>query len=187
MTRSFDTIQDEMLVLAAQAGNTEAFETLLRRWLPAMRRHAARLTGDAAAAEDVTQDCCVALIGGLRHLNDPARAYGWMLRIVTNKAADWVRRRQRDRELTRTVQNLEPRPVPGDLQSRAESREQAAIIRAACMHLSIDLRALVSLYYGEGMSVAVIAEGLGVPAGTVKSRLHEARAQLKAILERNSV
>src|SRR5688572_29004634 len=98
MTRSFETIQDEILVLAAQAGDAAAFEAILRRWLPVMRRHAARLTGDAVAAEDVAQEACLALVSALAHLHDPARAHGWMLRIVTHKAADWVRRRRRDRE-----------------------------------------------------------------------------------------
>lgn len=186
MTRSLETIQDEILVLAAQAGDAAAFEAILRRWLPVMRRHAARLTGDAAAADDVPQEACLALVGALRHLRDPARAHGWMLRIVTRKAADWVRRRRRDRQLTRTIKNREPRAVPSDLPSGGESHERAALIRAACLHLPTELRTVVSLYYGEEMSVAVIAEALGVPAGTIKSRLHEARAQLRSFLERSS-
>lgn len=151
-----------------------------------MRRHAARLTGDAGTAEDVCQEACLALVGAMARLKDPARAHGWMLRIVTHKAADWVRRRTRDRELTRTLQNREPRSVPSDLQMESESHEQAALIRAACLHLPTDLRAVVSLYYGEGLSVAVIAEILDAPTGTIKSRLNEARAQLKALLERNA-
>jgi RNA polymerase sigma-70 factor (ECF subfamily) len=186
MTRSFDTIQDEILVLAAQAGDAAAFEAILRRWLPLMRRHAARLTGDSDAVEEVSQESCLALVGALAGLQDPASARGWILRIVTHKAADWVRRRQRDRELIRTIQNREPRAVPNDLQRESESHERAALIRAACMHLPTELRAVVSLYYGEGLPVAVIAEALGAPTGTIKSRLHEARAQLKALLERNS-
>jgi RNA polymerase sigma-70 factor (ECF subfamily) len=186
MTRSSDTIQDEMLVLGAQAGDIAAFEALLRRWLPVIRRHAARLTGETAAAEDVVQEACLALAAGLRQLHDPARAYGWVLRIVTNKSADWIRQRRRDRELTRTIQNREPRTVTSDLLSEAELHERTALIRSACMRLPIDLRSLVSLYYGEGMPVSLIAEELEIPTGTVKSRLHEARAQLRIILERNS-
>lgn len=185
MTRSCGTIEDEILVLAAQAGDARAFEALLRRWLPVMQRHAARLTGDAMAADDVCQEACLALVAGLRRLDDPARARGWMLRIVTNKAADWVRRRQKDRELTRTLQNHEPRASPSDLLHGAESLERSALIRAACMNLPTALRALVSLYYGEGLPVGAIAEALGVPAGTVKSRLHQARTELRAHLERN--
>jgi RNA polymerase sigma-70 factor (ECF subfamily) len=109
-----------------------------------------------------------------------------MLCIVTHKAADWVRRRRRDRELTRTVQDREPRGISNDLKSESESEERAAHIRAACLELPAELQAVVSLYYGEGMPLAVIADGLGAPTGTIKSRLHEARAQLKAILERTS-
>lgn len=187
MTRSVETIQDEILVLAVQAGDAAAFEAIVRRWLPVMRRHAIRVTGNSEAAEDVVQETCLALVGALARLNDPARARGWMLRIVTHKAADWVRRQQRDRQLTREVQNREPRAVPSDFQSGSESRERATLIRAAHMHLPTELRAIVSMYYGEEMPVAVIAEALGAPIGTIKSRLHEARAQLKAHLERKYV
>lgn len=78
----------------------------------------------------------------------------------------------------RTIQNREPRTAPSDLQNESESHERAALIRGACQQLPTELRAVVSLYYGEGMSIAVIAAGLGIPVGTIKSRLHEARAQL---------
>lgn len=186
MTRSVGTVLEEMLVLSAQAGDSAALEELLRRWLPLMRRHAARVTGDAGAAEDVAQDTCLALVGALTRLRDPARARAWMLRIVTHKSADWVRRRQRDRQLNRDIQNREPRGPARDIQSTSGSQEQAARIRAACLHLPIHLRAVVSLYYGEGMPVAAIGEALGAPEGTIKSRLHEARAQLKTLLERDS-
>ena len=186
MPRSFETIQDEMLVVAAQAGDAAAFEALVRRWLPVMRRHASRLTGDAQAAEEVCQEACLALVGALGRLRDPALARGWMLRIVTHKAADWVRRRQRDRQLARDIQNREPRTVASDLQSESDSHERAAMIRAACVSLPVERRALVSLYYGEGLPVAVIAEALGAPVGTIKSHLREARALLRALLERNA-
>ncbi len=186
MTRSADSIQDEFLVLAAQAGDVDAFGAVLRRWLPVMRRHALRLTGNADAAEEVSQETCLALISALARLRDPALARGWMLRIVTHKSANWVRRQRRDRKLTHAIQNREPRAVRGDLHDESESHERAARIREACTHLPTNLRSVVSLYYGEGMSVAAIAEGLGVPEGTIKSRLHEARAELRAIYERNT-
>jgi len=184
MTRSTEAIRDELLVLAAQAGDAAAFEALVRRWLPVMRRHAAWVTGDGAAVDDVCQEACLALVGGFRDISDPAAAHGWMLRIVTNKAVDWVRRCQRDRELNRTLRNREPRGASCD--QKSESGERAALIRAACLQLPAEMRALVSLFYGEGLPVAAIGVALGVPAGTVKSRLHEARAQLKGILERES-
>lgn len=185
MSRPFDTVQDELLVLAAQAGDVDAFEALVRRWLPVMRRHAARLTGDPAGAEDVVQDSCLAICAGLRRIDDPATAPGWMLRIVTHKAADWVRRRRRDRDLARAPQNLEPRPTPSDPSHGTDAMHRTAAIRAACMSLPEELRAVVSLYYGEGLPIAAVAAGTGTPEGTVKSRLHEARRQLKSILERN--
>jgi len=186
MVRSADTIHGESLVLAAQTGEIAAFEGLLRRWLPIMRRHAERLTGDGTAAEDVSQESCLAVARGLRRLDDPALADAWMLRIVTNKAADWVRRRQRDRRLRQAIENREPRSTCGDSHGDLESGDRAARIRAACRGLPVELRAVVSLYYGEGLTVAAVAAALGVPAGTIKSRLHDARAQVRAFLEGSS-
>lgn len=185
MTRSLETVQDEYLVLAAQAGDAAAFERLVRQWLPVMRRHAARLVGDSAAAEDIAQEVCAALVGGIRRLDDPARARAWMFRIVTNKATDWVRRRQRDRKLAQSVAMREPRPVSRDSGEELDMAAKTILIREACQLLPAELRAVVSLYYGEGLSIAQIAAVVGAAIGTVKSRLHEARSQLKSILERN--
>lgn len=186
MPRSAHSIQDELLVLAAQAGDGPAFEALLRRWLPALRRHAERLTGDRAAAEDVTQEACVAIARGLARVDDPALAGAWMLRIVTHKAADWLRRGQRDRRLRRSVAQREPRGGAARDQEPLEREDRMARVRAACRDLPLEMRSLVSMYYGEGMTVAAVAAALAVPAGTIKSRLHDAREQVRAFLERSA-
>jgi len=185
MPRSSDIVQIENLVLAAQGGDATAFESVLRAWLPVMRRHALRLTGDATAADDVVQEACLAIVGGLGCLDDPARAHGWMLRIVTNKAADWIRRRRRERRLSNSIRDREPRGGPNDRSGEAETGDRGAMIRVACLRLPLELRAVVSLYYGEGLSVAAVAAAVGVPTGTVKSRLHDARDQLKETVERS--
>ena len=78
-----------------------------------------------------------------------------------------------------------PAAASGDSHGGSASADTAARIRAAMRHLPPDLGALVSLHYGEGLSVADLAAVMEVPAGTIKSRLHGARAQLRAILERS--
>jgi len=184
MSRSADTIHEEILVLAVQAGEVAALETLVRKWLPIIRRHSCRMTGDAVGAEDVAQEALLALVSTLSRLDDPTSARAFMLRLVTHKAADWIRRRQRDRALTRTIRDRQPRAHSIDSVRTDETIDRAALIRAACQQLPPDLRAVVSLYYGESLAVAEIALTLGVPSGTVKSRLHDAREQLRPLLER---
>lgn len=152
-----------------------------------MQRHAWRLTGNTAAADDITQEAWLAIVRGLRRLNDPITFRAWALRIVTNKAADWIRKRQRDRTLQKTLENREPNPATSDFEHRTPANEgdANAQLRKAIDALSPELRAVVGLHYGEGMSVADIAHVLDVPPGTVKSRLHSARARLKDMIERS--
>lgn len=184
MSRSADTIEEEILVLAVQAGSVAALDALVRRWLPIIRRHASRMTGDAAAVEDVVQEALLALVGTLTRLDDPARARAFMLGIVNHKAADWIRRRQRDRTLVHTIRDRLPRALSSDAVESAECIDRAGLIRSACGELPPELRAVVSLYYGEGLAIADIALTLGAPAGTIKSRLHDAREHLRPLLER---
>lgn len=184
--RSFDQIHREWLVLEAQGGEVDAFGELLRVWLPVMTRHAYRLTGDRDGAADVTQEVCLAITRSLRRLDDPARFESWMLRIVTNKAADWVRGRQRQRRLQESLESREPRTATNDLHRSGQTSQEERIrmIQRALAQLPHDMRAVISLHYGEGRSVANIALALDVPAGTVKSRLHHARRRLKELVGR---
>jgi RNA polymerase sigma factor (sigma-70 family) len=172
------------LVLAAQSGDVEAFQTLLRGWLPRMAQQARRLTGDRDAAAEVTQESCVAIVRGLGRLEDPATFDSWVGRIVANKAADWIRQRQRQRHLERSV------AMETGAQSHARSRaglwaeppETIRLVRQAVHALPPGLQAVVGLHYGEGRSVAEAAGILRIPPGTVKSRLHNARQLLKAFI-----
>jgi RNA polymerase sigma factor (sigma-70 family) len=182
-TRVREQIQDEWLVFAARGGDAAAFETLIRRWRPVMARHAWRLTGDPDGAADVTQESCLAVVRGLDRLYDPATFGVWALRIVSNKAADWVRRRQRERRLRRSAEAGGPRAASGIHGDANAQGERMTTIRLAVQALPQHLRSVVGLYYGEGLSVAETAAALGVPSGTIKSRLHDARQRLKDSLE----
>ena len=184
--RTLDQIHREWLVLEAQRGERDAFGELVRLWLPAIRRHAQRLTGDREGAADVTQETCLAITRGLRRLDDPARFEAWTLRIVTNKAADWVRRRQRQRRVQESLESHEPRVAASDLYGDgATTGERIRLIQRAVAELPYDMRAVVSLHYGEGLSLANTALVLEIPEGTVKSRLYDARRRLKELVERS--
>ena len=176
--RTRERVVDEMLVLAAQAGETEAFERLARRWHPRLLRHAFRLTDDAEGSRDAVQDAWVAIARGLRRLRDPARFGPWALRITGRQCADWIARRRtaRGRMSSLDVASEVPRP-PEDRQ------DDLARVRDALRRLESERRALMAMFYVEGMSVHEVATALGVPSGTVKSRLFHAREHLQAALE----
>jgi RNA polymerase sigma-70 factor (ECF subfamily) len=176
--RTRGDVVDDLLVLASQAGDASAFERLVARWHPRILRHARRLTGDADAASDVAQDTWIAVVRGLPRLRDPARFGAWALRIAGWRAADWIGRRVQTR-----TRMAEAARAPGAAGANALADDRVTRLRTAVRSLAPSDRLLVTLYYVDGYSVAETAVILGVPAGTVKSRLSHARERLRAELE----
>jgi RNA polymerase sigma-70 factor (ECF subfamily) len=148
-------------------------EMLVTRWQKRLWRYACRLTGDAEAAWEVTQESWLGIVRGIRRLSDPARFRPWAYRIVTNKANDWIKR-----EVRRSVSERED---PVDLPSRdaQQASETAADLEAILGRLPERSRTVLTLYYLEELDVSEIAGILDVPGGTIKSRLHTARAEFK--------
>jgi RNA polymerase sigma-70 factor (ECF subfamily) len=132
---------------------------------------------DDAAAWDVLQEAWMCMLKGLRRLDDPGAFPGWAYRIVTFKCVDHMRRVERRRRVEgqRQVRATEP---------TGQEDGDVAELRVALADLSVEQRAILSLHYHEELRVERIAEILGIPAGTVKSRLHHARAALKERIER---
>jgi len=178
--RTPDDVQDELLVMRCQDGDREALAELVQRWQPRLLRQAARLVDGVDAAADVVQEAWVAIVRGLRRLDDPACFRSWAYRIVTRKCADWTRRRQRGRatEGALAVDPVDPSPSPAD------SSDDVAALRKALRSLPNQQKAILAMFYLDGMSIRLIAEVLSLPEGTVKSRLYHARCHLKEVLKR---
>lgn len=189
MQRTYQHIYDELLVLKCQDHEARAFRELVARWQPRLWRFALHLTGEASAASDVLQDSWLAIVRGIGRLEDPARFRSWAYRIVSNKGADWVRRRQRDRRLADNAGREEAAAAqtsPQADEATADDHDDVAALRQAIRRLPDDRRLLLTMYYFEAMTVAEMATILNVPAGTVKSRLFHTRRNLKTHLERRS-
>ena len=168
---------DEYLVSLSQAGSSDAFEGLARRWTPRLLRYATRVLGgsdDASeTARDVVQETWVGAIRGLRTLRDPAHFPAWIYGIATRKCADVIRAHKRRREFDDRA------AVDASREQAYVEPEQEIDLAAAIQALPPMHRAVVHLYYREDFRVDEIASVLGVPVGTVKSRLHHARDALR--------
>jgi len=175
MTDRRAAIADELLVLGCQEGDAEAFRALVGRWQEPLWRHAFRLTGRDDAAWDVLQDAWVDMARGIHRLRAPGSFRRWAYTIVTRRAADWVSAQRDDPTLRLDETVSVPRAAPS---SAVEA------LRAALLRLPRQSCALLSLRYVDEFELREIAEILGVPEGTVKSRLHHARAALREIIER---
>jgi RNA polymerase sigma-70 factor, ECF subfamily len=170
---------ERQLVADAAAGSPAAGEELFsRHWLSAWRL-AFSVTGSATAADDVAQDAFERAFRGLARFNGRSSFGTWLSRIVLNEAID-VRRRQR---------RLQPL-APGDAASPAWSDEETVRDRAlfeAVLTLPLERRTVVVLRYWARHSPAEIAEILGIPLGTVHSRLARGLAELRSRLEEADV
>lgn len=167
----------EDAVHRARLGDADAFEAIVGPELPDLRRLAMAIVLDRELADDVVQESIVAAWRGLHSLRKPALFRTWLRRILINRARNALRR-PRTLRLTAAVETLNPLLGPDPSAAWAD----AVALEVAMRALTPDLRTCAALYYLERWPVADIAALLGVPAGTVKSRLHAARARLREAL-----
>ena len=172
---------EEQLVDRARSGDVAAFEALVRTHDDRMRALAFRMLGSRAAMDDALQDAYVRAFRGLARFRGDSRFSTWLHRVVATTCIDHARRAQRRRE---DELPAEPAPVgggPGDPAGDAVARRLD--LRRALDRLDPDQRAALLLVDGDGLSYGEAGELLGVPAGTVSSRLTRARAAVRADLE----
>lgn len=183
MTRKRDQIYNELLVIRCQDGESDAFSELVDLWHERLWRHARRLSSDPELANDAMQDAWMAIVRGIGRLDDPAFFRPWAYRIVTHKCTDQIRRVSRRREV---VEEMTRQPTETVGANSDDDFDEMGTLRSAMATLPSDRRALLGLHYLEELGLNEIAAILGIPVGTVKSRLFHARRALKDALERTS-
>lgn len=177
----------ELLIERARGGDTRAFEDLARREERALYRHALRIVGTTADAEDVVQDALFSAwrsIASFQGLSFRA----WLFRIATNRALDQLRSRKRRPELPLEppedddVTWAEPAAPGPDLSQLAGDREALALVEAALGSLPAEQRTALLLRDVEGFPYEEIAVITSVEIGTVKSRIHRGRLAVRNAL-----
>ncbi len=161
------------LVVAAGAGDRAAREELFRRFWPVAWRRAFTVVGVRAAADDIAQDALITGMDRLGDLEHPERFAGWLDRVVVNRCVDWLRRESR-------LVGLDPEGgVSVDWTGGAAADHD---LRRAVAGLDPDRRVVVALRYWLDLTPTEIAEVVGVPVGTVNSRLARALSDLRVTL-----
>ncbi len=165
---------DSGLIERARAGHADAFDELARSRIDSVYRTALGILGSAAEARDATQEALISMWRGLPALRDPAAFDGWLYRITVNAAKMTLRRRRGVREIR----------IEAELQDAASgsTRSSPNFDRAFDL-LTVDQRAMLLRHHLDGAPIAELAQEVGVPEGTVKSRLHAARVALERALE----
>jgi RNA polymerase sigma-70 factor (ECF subfamily) len=165
-------------VEAGELDRAAAFDAIVQQHLDASYRTAALILRDHAEAEDATHDALVIAWRRWSSLRDPSKFAPWFGRILTNVCVDRLRRRRRT-SLTDVSAALEARQAFGDNASAVADRDMLA---RAFTKLSPEHRVVIVLRYFQDLPVEEIAQRVGVPAGTIKSRLHHALRDLGIVI-----
>lgn len=181
-----DERDDVELHRALTGGDRGAFDELYRRYAPAAYGLAVRLTGQQILGQDVVHDSFLALWRA-PEAYDPARGpfRTFFLSLVHHRAVDTIRREERMRRRNERASNLEPlagEDVAEDVVDRAHLSIRRREVREALTTLPPDQRKVLEMAYFEGLTQATIAERLGIPLGTVKTRTLAAMQKLRARL-----
>jgi len=185
---------DEKLLADYVSGDEGSFELLVRRHARDLYQFAIRFTGNSVAAEDVVQESLLQMHTSAKRFDPNRRLKPWLFTITANKARDYLRRRNRKRELPfdarvnkddesgqRYVSLFSGDGAPADLGLSLDEKRKA--VKDVVESLAPKLRAVLVLSYYQRMPYRDIAEVLGLPLGTVKSRLHAAVGQFAALYE----
>jgi RNA polymerase sigma-70 factor (ECF subfamily) len=178
---------DNRLITECREGNTAAFGELVSRYQDRLFNTVLRLVDNAEDARDVVQEAFLHAYQSLNSFKGDSLFFTWIYRIAVNTAIS-ARRKQRHvlriqpgGEEKNTIDPLDPSETnrPGHQIEMAEEERQ---VQEALRKLSTEHRAVLVMKDMEGMKYEEIAEVLGVPVGTIRSRLHRARLEIRDLL-----
>ena len=165
------------LVEAAQRGDHEAFEALAISTGDRLFAIARLILRDVDRAEDAVQDALVQAWRALPQLRDPDRFDAWIRKLIVNACSDAARRSKRWDARIRLL------PAPDRVADSSGAIADRDQLERGFRRLKPDQRAAIVLRYYLDLTVPEVADALGVPEGTAKSRLHHAMAALRAALD----
>ncbi|HEX6984680.1 MAG TPA: sigma-70 family RNA polymerase sigma factor [Planctomycetaceae bacterium] len=172
-------LKAEWLALRCRQGDPAAFTELVAEFERPLAYFASKLLGgDDDLALDVLQDVWLRAFRSFRRLERPDRVRAWLYRLARGLAIDRIRKE-------RSVGRLEREHADGrpEGEEPSFSAEDAAAVHAVIDTLPLEQREAIVLHFIEGMSHEAIAEVVDCPVGTVKSRLHRAKQELRRRLE----
>ena len=172
---------DRELIEQAKAGNSKAFEELVKRYEPHVAAVVVGMLGDRQEADDVGQEVFVRFYRSLDRFRGEAALGTYLTRIAINLSLNELKRRKRRRLLFRRSDEA-LQIASSDPEDAIASRETKALVQRAIQQLDPVFRSVLVLRLIEGYSTEETADLLGIPLGTVLSRLSRAQKRLKEIL-----
>jgi len=173
-------MEDGSAILACRAGDRQAFRHLVERYQAQAIGHAIGILGNREDARDAVQDAFIDAFQALKRFDASRSFYPWFYVILRNRC--YKSASARSRENTKSIEEteiLEP--------SARTSYEEVLLLEWALRRLALEDREIITLKHLDGLSYEELSERLGIPAGTVMSRLFHARRRLREQLTRTVV
>ena len=174
-------VDDLDLIRRMQAGDDDAVRDLYAQYGQRLYAYALRLTNDPATAEDVTQNTLVTAWQTAKNFRAEGRLIAWLLGIVHHTAMKAIRNRANYLDDVAEESIREDQPSP---EEQAQVKDERRWVRQGMQSLSPEHRAVLELIFYQELTLNEVAQVLGVPLGTVKSRLSYARTHLRGVLAR---
>ena len=173
---------DSSLVRHTLEGDHKAYEALMRKYQKPLFNVALRMVGRWDDAQDIIQTVFIRAYESLPACDPPSRFFSWIYRATINESINWLKRRNKQVELTETVASSEKLP-----DEEYDERNLSEEIVMAMQELSIENRVVIVLRHFADLSYRELSFVLEIPEKTVKSRLFAARRRLGSILQERGI
>ena len=171
---------DETLIRAIAAGDRRAMQALYARYSVRIYRFVLRLTNDRSLAEDIASEVFIDVWRGAEGFKVKSQVSTWMLAIARHKALSALRRRSDERLDENATAIADP---ADDAETTVDKRDRSALVQHCLSQLSALHREVLDLVYYHEKSVDEVAEIVGAPANTVRTRMFYARKRMQTLLE----
>jgi RNA polymerase sigma-70 factor (ECF subfamily) len=171
---------DETLIRAIAAGDRRAMQALYARYSVRIYRFVLRLTNDRSLAEDIASEVFIDVWRGAEGFKVKSQVSTWMLAIARHKALSALRRRSDERLDENATAIADP---ADDAETTVDKRDRNALVQHCLSQLSVLHREVLDLVYYHEKSVDEVAEIVGAPANTVRTRMFYARKRMQTLLE----
>lgn len=175
-------LADELIAVRCQLGERAAFNELIARWHKPLWRYARNLTGNDSAADDAVQEVWLRVLRGIARLHDSARLRAWLFGIARRVLMD--RLREQYAHPVAAEADIDQQAAPDDT---ADLEDELNAMRDGLARLPLVENEVLTLFYLQEFSLDEVAQVLGIPLGTVKSRLFRARRLLRNELQTKGV
>ncbi len=186
MSLSSTETDDSEAIRRVLSGESQAYGVIIQKYQQRIFAAVLLMVGNREDAEDIAQESLVLGYRNLSSFEGRSSLYTWLHRIAMNLSISHRRKYRREKSIPKTTLEIAEDQMVGreePVEQTIDRRDEQQMVRTAILRLDEQQKAVLILRDVQGMDYAEIAEALEIPIGTVRSRLHRARLELKSVIE----